>query len=174
MIGSGLMLCAMLAAAPEGASTLGPNAFHANVGLASAVGVVGITYERDLAPVLQLELGLGFGFTGAQFSLMPKLLFGDPRARWVTGLGLSVSVPGAERYTDSTTPATRPHVVTPWLNIDAIGFEKTTDHGTDFLIAAGVAVCLAHGQYKVFDDGSPGELFGLTVPQLRVAFGPRF
>jgi hypothetical protein len=45
-----------------------------DLGVGSAIGFAGITLARALGEYAQIELGTGIGFSGYQFSVMPKLV----------------------------------------------------------------------------------------------------
>jgi hypothetical protein len=47
-----------------------------DLGIASAVGLGGVTLTRQLASHVRLEAGVGLGVTGIQLSLMPEVVFG--------------------------------------------------------------------------------------------------
>ena len=107
-----------------------------DIGAASAVGFVGVTLVHAFGDHAQLELGTGIGFTGYQFSVMPKVVLGYPRNHFVAGVGLSVAAP--------TNPVNATgHPV--WLNVDAVGYELVSNYGFAFLIAAGVTKGLGGG-----------------------------
>jgi hypothetical protein len=56
-----------------------PTAVGVDLGVASALGLGGVTLTRRLASHLRLEGGVGLGITGVQLSFMPKLVFGGER-----------------------------------------------------------------------------------------------
>jgi hypothetical protein len=68
-----------------------PMLFGANLGMGSAVGNVGLTLGYLWTRDLELEFGIGRGYSGAQFSVMPKALLGSTPLRLVLGLGPSLS-----------------------------------------------------------------------------------
>jgi hypothetical protein len=70
---------------------LRPLLLGANVGMGSAVGSVGVTLGYMPTDQLELEFGVGRGYSGAQFSVMPKLLLGRDFLRLVLGAGPSLS-----------------------------------------------------------------------------------
>jgi hypothetical protein len=75
------------------------NHVGAGVGIASPVGELGLTIDNDVTRALQVQLGLGLGFSGWQVSLMPRYVFRlDRRGRHalLLGAGPSLAVaPGA-------------------------------------------------------------------------------
>ena len=151
--------------APDAGTEL-PSTLVFNLGFASAVGEVGVAFEHDFAENFSLEAGGGFGWTGAQLSLMPKLAFGSAHDRFVTGAGLSVSVPGA-KLSNGTDE------VVLWLNVDLAGYEYRSGSGFVFTIAAGFATSLSSGITAAIDENNAGsvDLSGYTVPQVRLGVG---
>ena len=143
-----------------------------NLGIGSVVGFIGGTYTYAPVPPFQLELGSGIGWTGFQFSIMPKLSVGEKRHRFVLGVGPSLAVD------PNNNP---PHTyVALFLNAE-VGYEYRSVGGFSFLIAAGIFRGLAgetRGQCLIDCDGDtkgwsvpvPKEVF----PQGRVAFGRWF
>ncbi len=122
------------AAAPRPVPT---TAVGVDLGLGSAVGLAGITLTQAFGPWLQLELGAGYGVSGYQLSVMPKLALGDRRDRFVAGLGASVALPTDPRVASG-------HPV--WLNVDAAGYEHRFDSGFAVSATFGVTGGLGGGQ----------------------------
>ena len=166
---SALVVATLLGANASAPPSPSRNAFCFNVGAASAVGFLGLTYARDLGSVLQLELGVGAGATGAQISLMPKLILAGSSAsdRVLFGAGVSVGIPGAKLYPAGT------YVLMPWINVDLLGYEHRATSGFDFLIAGGITTALRHATVRFCDECATMDLHG-THPQLRIAFGDHF
>jgi hypothetical protein len=155
------------AAAPAVAASAGvtesrrPQAIALNLGLFSAVGTLGLTYERDFGSRLAVEAGLGLGFTGVQMSLMPKLTLGGPDARFTAGVGLAYSVGDDARSG-------------LWLNADLAGFEVKTDGGFFVSGAAGLTWAIA-GPDECDSEWGCGHLVrGMLGPQLRFGVGYAF
>jgi hypothetical protein len=69
------------------------NQIGLNLGIASAVGLIGFTYTRAISEIFELEVGLGSGVSGTQLSFMPKLRTGSQGFNYVFGAGLSVGIP---------------------------------------------------------------------------------
>ena len=82
------------------------NRISVDLGVASAVGGLGVTYSYFADDSLGLEAGLGVGATGLQLSLMPKLRLGAGRHRFVAGAGLSA---GIYAGVGNTGPEHQPH-----------------------------------------------------------------
>lgn len=162
----GLALAAPPAAKlPEDRTRL-PGALTFEVGFASAVGEVGLAYTRRVSEHLALEGGLGYGWTGAQLSLMPKLVFGSAHDRFVTGVGFSLSLPGAELSRGGRQPVV-------WVNFDALGYEHHARGGFVFSVAVGTTTSLVHGITEPVEENNAGsvQLFGYTLPQFRIGLG---
>ena len=159
-----LLLLVALGAAPEP----NPNAIAINLGLGSAVGYVGLTYARTVVPRLELEAGVGYGYTGTQLSLMPKLALGRGSEHFVLGVGPSFGTPGT--IVDGVRRAV------PWINVDA-GYEHRGADGFFFLFAMGTATCLAPWLQKALsEDFGPDRVHspGDTTFQTRIALGVAF
>ena len=143
-----------------------------NLGLFSAVGEIGVTYTYAPIPAFQIELGSGIGFSGPQFSLMPKLSLGDGRNRFLAGIGPSV---GLDWYGSlGSGPASY------WLNVD-VGYEYRTPGGYSFLVAVGIFRGIAGGYHdpcvNFSNDSCLGpfeQVKGVTFPQMRFAWGHWF
>ena len=115
-----------------------------NVGFASAVGFGGVTLTRSLFERARLEIGGGLGYSGWQLSVMPKLVLGEGRARFVAGAGVAVAWPADSRVASG-------HPV--WLNVDLLGMEYRFDSGFAIFNSAGVTVGLGGGEICVPPDG---------------------
>jgi hypothetical protein len=145
------------------------NAVVLNMGLGSAIGELGLTYLRVVAPHVEVEAGLGLGETGSQFSLMPKAFFGSEHDRFVIGAGVSATA-GAS----SGLPV--------WLNVDVAGFEHRAQDGFVLMMAAGFAKGLGGGTVQPTDCLRSLGCNGIasvpvqrdTFPQFRVGLGYAF
>ena len=150
----------------------------ANIGLFSALGHGGVTYAVSPVPWLAVEVGAGYGFTGAQFSGMvkPSLALGQGPHRLLLG-GLGVSVGVWSKQTDVWDYWTDEDETYLWLNADIAGYTRRFASGLSFTVAGGVAIGL-DGQYDSCVDGcSPDTaetIRGLVLPQLRAALGYTF
>ena len=111
------------------------NAVAFNVGVASAIGEIGLTYMLTPLPPIELEVGLGQGYSGTQLSFMWKLSFGSRKHRATTGIGIASTVAGSEVTRDNPL----------WLNVDVIGYEFRSDGGFFFALAAGLFKGLGGG-----------------------------
>lgn len=107
-------------------------------GLASALGEAGVSYGYAPMTWLLVEGGVGYGETGVQVSTMAKLTLGIGRARFVTGVGPSVSLWPKYSWSGATGTIL-------WLNVDAVGGEIRFSNGVSLGAAAGVTIGLAGG-----------------------------
>lgn len=146
-----------------------------NSGLGSPVGLIGVTLTYLPRPQFQVELGTGLGFSGFQFSIMPKFSVGDEHHRFVLGVGPSAGI--------TPNPAAGCPCVAYWLNAEA-GYEFRSVGGFSFLIAVGVLKGLAGKMPAVFNGdpfeqepegstpASPEAVSGYPIlPEARIAFG---
>jgi len=139
-----------------------------NLGLGSPVGLVGGTFTYSPWAQFQLELGLGLGFSGFQFSTMLKLLgVGGAGRRFVLGVGPSV---GINRSCQGC--------IAYWLNAE-VGYETRSQGGSSFLFAFGVVGGLAgkmpgFGAIGTTEPGetvAPDSVSHLVYPEFRIAWG---
>jgi hypothetical protein len=139
--------------------------FH--LGLGSAVGFLGVTYSYSPITELQFEFGSGYGASGFQESIMPKLVLGNVRDRFVTGLGIAIAVPAWTMLADG---------LPIWLNIDALGYEHRFDHGSSFTFGGGLAVGLGGGHVcsLSLDCEFLESVAGKAFPQARIGFNSWF
>jgi hypothetical protein len=148
-----------------------PNTLRLDLGVASAVGTIGITFTRTFGGLFQMEAGVGTGYSGTQLSLMPKLVLGSRGVYFVTGAGLSLAIPTNPLHSTGN-PV--------WLNVDAVGLELVSPYGLTFLASAGITKGLGGGDIctNVFDGCEPGEKLSsaatVWTPQLRVGWGYSF
>jgi hypothetical protein len=146
-----------------------------DLGLGSPVGLIGGTLTFLPWPQFQAELGLGYGLSGVQFSVMPKLSVGSAQRHFVLGIGPSVGIG------QSTNPSRL--CVSYWLHAEA-GFETRSRSGASFLLAFGVVRGLGgempgHGVIGVTEQGEtirPEPLSDLPIllPEFRIAWGHWF
>ncbi len=148
--------------------------FMGNLGLASVVGEIGGTLTYAPARAFQIELGVGLGITGLQFSVMPKLSLGHlPTYHLILGLGPSLS--GLQKDAQGVVQ------YSVWLNGE-VGYEYRSPTGFSFLVAGGFTYALAsdqtYGSCHVYCDSDkiyPVKQFsGSVFPQGRIAFGRWF
>ncbi|HLK93512.1 MAG TPA: hypothetical protein VKZ18_26715 [Polyangia bacterium] len=134
-----------------------------DLGLGSAVGLAGLTLTQAFGPWVRLELGGGYGVSGYQLSVMPKLALGDRHDRFVAGVGVAVALP-----TDPRLAAGHPL----WLNIDAAGYEHRFDSGFAVSATFGVTGGLGGGQICLPPDGCEQQFLrpvsAYWMPQGRV------
>ncbi len=121
-----------------------------DLGIASAVGFAGVTLARQLGGHLRLEAGAGFGLSGLQLSVMPKVVLGEGRDHFVSGAGASVAFLVDSQYVSG-------HPI--WLNVDAVGYEHHFDNGIALSSSLGVTGGLGGGQICLPPDGCAPEFF---------------
>src|SRR5438477_12548621 len=80
------------AAAEEAAPPALRHRFGVDLGLASAVGLAGVGYQFAPSHWMRLEGSAGWGPTGAQLSIMPKLALGSGTCAFLAGFGPSLAV----------------------------------------------------------------------------------
>ncbi len=145
-----------------------------DLGVGSAIGAIGVSAAYQPIDWIEIEAGLGVGLSGFQTSLMPKLALGGQHHRFITGVGASVG--WGHR---STFPRDYDRPVL-WLNVDAVGYEYTSDAGFVFFAAMGGTRALDGSALCVQDQHSdcrPNERIDLTKetwPQGRIGFGAWF
>jgi len=127
-----------------------------DMGFASALGFGGLAYAYSPTEHLELEAGVGGGFSGLQLSFMPKLTVGTTH-RFVFGAGLSVGI-GSGFFEQR---------VAPFVNVD-VGYEYRARSGFVFYAAVGPTIPL--GLSYRFEGSNPAFPF----PQARFGFGYAF
>lgn len=142
------------------------NAVYFNVGLFSAIGMIGATYVYSPSIPTELEFGMGFGRSGQQISFMPKLALGSRHHRLLLGVGPSLGLGAAG-----------PKNPTVWINGD-IGYEYRAESGFSVALSvgftAGVAGCWTsdcgdtEGEYGNLNSTSAKDWSG---PQARFEIG---
>jgi hypothetical protein len=139
-----------------------------DIGFGSAVGMVGVDYQ--FAPVrwLRLEVGAGWGATGAQFSFMPKVGLGRSwRCAFTVGFGPSLAIGSSSLAAEGHGPS--PGVL-PWLNLDVPGIECRTPSGFSFQGTFGATMPLADFHWDLADTGGTIHA-GKILPQGRAGIG---
>ena len=149
-------------------------AISIDLGFASAVGYAGIAYSMTPLEQLRLELGAGWGATGAQLSLMPKWIFNrDHNVQLLLGVGPSLGLEPLNRH-DANSELHRTGVST-WLNAE-LGLEhRFTDTHVMLTFAAGIAVGLSGNYLLTQPLGS--NTFGMggsVFPATRFGMGYAF
>jgi hypothetical protein len=172
---SGRSLLALLALSIAGASVAAAEAppakrhrFGGDTGIASALGSVGVDYQFAPLPWLRLEGAIGYGVTGVQLSVMPKLAFGGGRCAFTVGFGPSLAI-GGQQAKEGPEHAPHPGVI-PWLNLDVPGIECRWRAGLSFQATLGLTTPLVAFHWDFVDVGGTvqaRQLFG----QGRIGFG---
>jgi hypothetical protein len=149
-----MLLAAVLVCAVPALEARPPaNVLAFNLGVGSAVGTLGVTYAWSGLEPLELELGLGVGYSGSQGSLMAKLASTTSRVHKVTtGVGAALTLtPGAQ---------TRGNPV--WLNADVLGYEYRGASGFFFGASAGFYKGLGGGGLCVDCEVNGGPMDDVT------------
>jgi hypothetical protein len=144
-----------------------PNRLGFDVGVASAVGEIGLAYQYAPSSRWRLEGGLGWGFSGVQLSAMPKVAFGGA-CSLLLGAGPSLAVGGP--YAQSGSAHQPQPKVIGWLNVDVPGVECHSDAGISFEAALGVTLALTSFHYDITDVGATIHA-GNLLPQARLGLG---
>jgi len=137
-------------------------------GFASAVGIVGVDYQFAPVSWFRLEGGAGWGPTGAQVSLMPKVALGHTTCAFTAGFGASVAV-GGHPVASGPGHGPSPDAI-PWLNLDLPGVECRVRSGFSLQAALGATMPLADFHWDFTDLGDTVHA-GSILPQLRVGIG---
>jgi hypothetical protein len=138
------------------------HAIKLDIGLFSATGFGGASFVYAPWDALQLEAAVGYGFSGVQLSVMPKVAAGTRHDRYVGGVGIAVAVPVPDVSMIDTAGL--------WLNIDLAGYEHRFQSGFAMSVAVGFTVGLAGGRFEA-SHGPPeyGDIAGGFLPQIRLS-----
>lgn len=162
-----LVLCGARSASAQGAlPSPGRHRLGADLGLASALGIAGVDYQFAPFPWLRLEGAAGWGLTGAQFSMMPKIALGGQTCAFTAGIGPSFSVGGQQAAAGH---GPNPGVI-PWLNLDLPGLECRSQSGFSVQATLGLTMPLADFHYDIADTGGTVKA-GEILPQARAGIG---
>jgi hypothetical protein len=137
-----------------------------DMGIGSAVGLIGVDYQLAPSPWLRLEGAAGWGVTGAQLSLMPKIALGSGACAFTAGFGAALAV-GGQQAMEGHGP--NPAAI-PWLNLDVPGIECHTRSGFSFEATLGLTMPLTAFHWDVADVGDTVHA-GAILPQGRVGIG---
>ena len=99
--------------------------FGIDLGVASAVGLAGVGYQFAPLPWVRLEGAAGWGPTGTQLSIMPKIALGGGTCSFMAGFGASLAF-GGQQAAEGHTPNSG---TIPWLNLDVPGIECRSRSG---------------------------------------------
>jgi len=135
-------------------------------GLGSAIGAVGLTYNYAFSPLFRGELGAGWGWSGVQLSVMPKVALHGHACALTSGFGAAVAL-GGPSVEAGHGPA--PTTI-PWLNLDAVGVECPTRGGLSASIALGLTMPLRAFHWDFSELGDTTKAFSV-LPQGRVSLG---
>jgi len=138
-----------------------------NLGIGSAVGDMALVYQFAPTYRWRFEGGLGWGLSGVQVAVMPKLALGGACA-FVVGLGPSLAVGGPFAEVGQEHQP-QPDAV-GWLNLDAPGVECRSDTGFSFEGTLGLTMALTTFHYDIAGVGGTIHS-GDILPQVRLGLG---
>jgi hypothetical protein len=154
------------ASAQDAPTPAGRHRVGADLGVASALGTVGVNYQFAPFHWVRLEGAVGWGPTGAQLSVMPKVALGRGSCVFTAGFGPSLAVGGQQAEAGhGPNPGT-----IPWLNLDVPGIECQFHTGFSFQATAGLTMPLAEFHYDVAEVGGTIHV-GQILPQGRAGIG---
>ena len=153
-------------AAPDDASSPPRNRVGLSIGVASAVGAAGVTYDVAVSRFFRGEAGVGWGFTGLQLSAMPKIAIGGGTCAYILGFGAALAL-GGPSVEAGHGPA--PSTI-PWLNFDALGVECRTRGGFSLSGALGLTMPLRAFHWDFSELGDTVKA-GSVLPQGRFGVG---
>jgi hypothetical protein len=137
-----------------------------DLGVGSAVGAIGLTYNHAFTPMFRGEAGVGWGWSGVQLSVMPKVALHGGACAFTSGFGAALAL-GGPSVEAGHGPA--PWAI-PWLNFDALGVECPTWGGLSASAALGLTMPLRAFHYDFSELGDTVKAFSL-LPQGRVSLG---
>ena len=148
------------------ASSAPRNRVALDLGVGSAIGGVGLTYNYAFSPMFRGEAGVGWGFSGVQLSVMPKVALHGHGCAFTSGIGGAVAL-GGPSVEEGHGPA--PSSV-PWLNFDAFGVECPGWGGLSGSVALGLTMPLRAFHWDFAELGDTVKAFSV-LPQGRVSLG---
>lgn len=138
------------------------------LGLFTPVGELGLQYTQALGPAFEVELGVGYGFSGPQASVMPRVRLGRGTLAFTIGAGASAGdyvEPTLLCFDDDACMSTRTTAL--WGNAE-VGLLVTSRTGLTVHAYGGAGWLLAHDRCTgPRCDG----LQGSVLPFLGVAIG---
>ena len=138
------------------------------LGLFTPVGEIGVQYTQALGQVAEVELGVGYGFSGPQASVMPRLRLGRGVFALTAGVGASAGnyvEPTLLCFNDDGCTSTRTTAL--WGNAE-VGMQVTTRQGLTVHVYGGAGWLLAHDRC---DGPHCDGLQGSVLPFLGVSVG---
>jgi hypothetical protein len=152
-----LAVSAGVARAEEGAVEEAHHVLRASFGMFSALGFGGLSYAIVPTRHLEIEAGIGYGFTGVQYSGMVRLREGTARNQFILGAGSSYATGQAGGSI-------------LWGNLE-MGYEHRFASGLSIAIVGGATVALSGteraGCWFCFDEDDAG----VVLPQARTMLG---
>lgn len=163
----------LIALGATAASAAPQSEIRADLGFGSALGFGGLSYTRSLGERFAIEGGAGYGISGAQLSVMPKLLFSSSATTFFAGLGPAFSIKRLDA--GDVGAAFSRYGTGVWLNAD-LGVHVIARSGLTFMAAAGANLGL-WGNHMLREPGISDTFHGirgLTAPQARLGVGYAF
>jgi hypothetical protein len=159
------ILCGVLEQPSTADAITSRNEVRVDSGFFGAGGFGGVSGARVFpSQGFMLEAGLGFGLSGVQASVMPRLMFGSEADRFMIGGGLSVGLPLYRSYVKG---------LPTWLDLELVGYQHRFRGGLTMFAAAGFMVGLGGGRYC--SDCSAGDSeTGSVFPDARLGLGYSF
>ena len=148
-----------------------------DAGLLSPVGFFGFGYSYLPNKWSKLEISTGIDhLTGLQLSLMPKLIFGSSKNRFITGAGISLGVPVDSHKEQAWLEDFYWEKRFIFLNLEFLGYEWlfiSNDYTSAFHIAVGMKIGISGSMQDMEmldayekDKSVKGEILG----QLRLGY----
>lgn len=161
-----VMGAATSASAQDAAPSPSQHRLGADLGLASALGTAGVDYQFAPFHGLRFEGAAGWGPTGAQLSVMPKVALGGGNCVFTAGFGASLALGG---HPAEAGHGPNPGAI-PWLNLDLPGIECRSPSGFSVQATLGLTMPLADFHYDFAELGDTIKA-GDLLPQGRVGIG---
>jgi hypothetical protein len=140
------------------------------VGIASPIGSIGVTYQRELASRFVIEAGVGYGVTGMQLEAMPKVVLAHGTCRYLVSAGASLALFG--NYAEPG-PSHQPQPsAIPWLDVDA-EVQCGAPRELLFIAGGGFTTPLVEFHYDFADTGKTVHAREI-MPVLKLGLGYRF
>jgi hypothetical protein len=117
------------------------------VGGSSTISLLGLTLTRAFGRHFQIEVAGSAGLFGTRLALMPKIVIGAGRDRYVGGIGVARVVPPARDHCCQVDGSPT------WLIVDAVAYEHRWDNGLALGFALGPVLGLGGGRVCYYVDG---------------------
>jgi hypothetical protein len=146
-----VLLAVLVGAGAARAADTPPDAHSTAIGLSvgpnSTVGLLGVTLTHAFGSHFRIEAAGGTSLFWTQLSLMPKVVIGAGRDRYVGGIGVARTVP------PSRDDCCQVEGSPTWLIVDAIAYEHRFDNGLALGFALGPVLGLGGGRVCRYLEG---------------------